>query len=111
MSLISMVVSLGLEIFLGLPVYFYIADSEMPGRKTLECLDLISIERDWVWDAKSYGGCGCLILHEVLHALGLKADEEEYNAKNYRRDEAMIKLANELLKASKEFHCKGYGIK
>ena len=62
-------------------------------------------------DAKSYGGCGCLILHEVLHALGLKADEEEYNAKNYRRDEAMIKLANELLKASKEFHCKGYGIK
>ena len=50
MSLISMVVSLGLEIFLGLPVYFYIADSEMPGRKTLECLDLISIERDWVWD-------------------------------------------------------------
>ena len=43
-----------------------------------------------------------LILHEVLYVIGLRANEKEYEQKNYRRDNAMIKLANELLKASKK---------
>ena len=61
-------------------------------------------------NAEAWGGCGCLILHEVLHVIGLKANEEEFNRQNYRRDNAMIKLANELLKTSKK-HCKGYDVK
>ena len=60
--------------------------------------------------AASFGGCGCLILHEVLHTMGLKANEKEYKQGNYRRDNAMVLLARELLKGSK-FNCKGYGIK
>jgi len=58
----------------------------------------------------SFGGCGCLILHEVLHTMGLKANEKEYKQGNYRRDNAMVLLARELLKGSK-FNCKGYDIK
>ena len=60
--------------------------------------------------AASFGGCGCLILHEVLHEMGLRANEKEYNQGNYRRDNAMVLLARELLKGSK-FNCKGYDIK
>ena len=60
--------------------------------------------------AASFGGCGCLILHEVLHEMGLRANEKEYNKGNYRRDNAMVLLARELLKGSK-FNCKGYDIK
>ena len=60
--------------------------------------------------AASFGGCGCLILHEVLHTMGLKANEKEYKQGNYRRDNAMVLLARELLKGSK-FNCKGYDIK
>ena len=29
--------------------------------------------------AASFGGCGCLILHEVLHEMGLRANEKEYD--------------------------------
>ena len=62
-------------------------------------------------NAASYGGCGCIILHEVLHAIGFKANEDEYRQNNFRRDDAMILLARELLKASKKFRCRGYDIK
>ena len=57
------------------------------------------------------GGCGCLILHEILHIFGLRAIENEYKQKNFRRDEALIKLSNEFLQSSRKFNCKGYGLR
>ena len=78
---------------------------------------------------KNYGGCGCLILHELLHKLGFKADKlphlspdrekdsrkwtEEYRKiyiHNRDIENGMVRLARHLLKMKKEFRCNGYDI-
>ena len=78
---------------------------------------------------KNYGGCGCLILHELLHKLGFKADKlphlspdrekdsrkwtEEYRKiyiHNRDIENGMVRLARHLLKMNKEFRCNGYDI-
>ena len=54
------------------------------------------------------GGCGCAILHELIHRSGLFADEIEYDAKNFRKDKAVVKISQILVKGTK-LRCKGYG--
>ncbi len=55
-----------------------------------------------------HGGCGCVLLHEVLHFMGFKTDEEERKSGNYRKDNALIHISNEL---QKKYKCKGYDVK
>jgi len=55
-----------------------------------------------------HGGFGCVLLHEVLHFMGFKTDEEERKSGNYRKDNALIHISNEL---QKKYKCKGYDVK
>ena len=48
------------------------------------------------------------ILHELIHRSGLFADEIEYDAKNFRKDKAVVKISQILVKGTK-LRCKGYG--
>ena len=78
---------------------------------------------------KNYGGCGCLILHELLHKFGFKADKLPYLSPDREKDprkwteeyrkiyihnrdieNGMVRLARHLLKMNKEFRCNGYDI-
>ena len=77
-------------------------------------------------NSETYGGCGCLILHELLHKLGFKTTQQDpptdgdinKASKEYVRtyirnrdtENGMVRLARHLLKMNKEFKCNGYDI-
>ena len=67
----------------------------------------------------SSGGCGCLVLHELLHYLGFdsrragadkKSDDKRIDKDIRVRDmeNAMIRLARHLLRKNKKLKCGGY---
>lgn len=53
-----------------------------------------------------HGGCGCAIVHELLHKLGLTTDEKDKNG-DHKKDTAVTEISKILTGSG----CKAYGVR